>query len=352
VSPPPHRARTFAGVGLAAAALLVLWGLLAPAPAFQAWLIGFAFWSLVPIGALVLILIHALTGGRWGKALAAALAPAARAVPLLGLLFLPLAFGLPHLYPWAGDPNAAGGSVARLYLNPPAYLVRSAAALAGWAILSVAVLRPDLRRRQLIAGLGLVFHGLAISLVAVDWLLSIDPGFASSNFAADVAITQLLAALAWAALLQPEEDARAGPAADLAGLLLACVLGVLYLAYMQYVVSWYGGLPEKAAWYLRRGQGPWGWIALASFAFGALLPLLALLQRRVRRRPRLLRWVGASILLGLLLRTLWLLGPAFDPSILLAAALAAVAMGGLWIGLAYGPWRPAAAPGGEAARGA
>ena len=45
------------------------------------------------------------------------------------------------------------------------------------------------------AGLGLVFHGIVISLVAVDWILSIDSSFSSSAFAAAIAIQQLLSAL-------------------------------------------------------------------------------------------------------------------------------------------------------------
>lgn len=330
-------------VGLAAAVVLLLWGLREPTPVLQGWLIALAFWSGIAIGGLVLLLIEALTGGRWGEAMAPVLKPAARTLPLFVLLFLPLALGLRHLYPWAVDLSVTSPSVARLYLNPLAFWARSAMALVGWAVLSL----PVFRRRRLLAGLGLAFHGLAISLIAVDWLLSLDPRFTSSDFAAGVAIGQLLTAFAWAALLQPP-DAPPGPLSDLAGLMLACLLGALYLAYMQYVVSWYGNLPEKAAWYLHRSQGLWGWLALASLALGVVLPFLALLLRAVRRDPARLRWVGALVLLGVLLRIVWLVTPA--PTGLLAAALALVAIGGAWIGLAQGAWPEPA--GGEAIRGA
>ena len=97
--------------GVGAAALLLLLGLGVPAAAFQGWLVAFAFWSAIPIGALVLTLVHLLTGGRWEPA------PRPprwhrpiRSVPLLGLFFLPLCFGLGHLYPWASDPGAVAGA--------------------------------------------------------------------------------------------------------------------------------------------------------------------------------------------------------------------------------------------------
>ena len=162
-------------------------------------------------------MIHRLTGGRWETGAAAtAMAPAIRSVPLLGLFFLPLCFGLGHLYPWASDPGAVAGSVVRLYLNPPAYLARSAIALAGWSILALVVTSTNLRGPRLVAGLGLAFHGLAISLVAVDWAALGRSWVSSSDFAADVAVTQLLAALAWTALLQPG-DAPAGRTGDIWG---------------------------------------------------------------------------------------------------------------------------------------
>lgn len=72
----------------------------------RGWLVAWLVWSAVPVGSLVLMLIHGVTGGRWGEALAPALRPAAALVPLAGLAFLGVALGLPALYPWAAE---AGG---------------------------------------------------------------------------------------------------------------------------------------------------------------------------------------------------------------------------------------------------
>ena len=56
----------------------------------RGWLLAWLTWSAVPVGSLVLILIHRVTGGRWGEALAPALRPAAALVPLAALAFLGL----------------------------------------------------------------------------------------------------------------------------------------------------------------------------------------------------------------------------------------------------------------------
>jgi len=162
----------------------------APKTMLQGWLIAFVFISGIPIGSLVLLLIHRLTGGRWGPALAPVLRPAASMVPFIALIFVPLAFGLSGPYRWASDAAVLRPSVAHLYLNQPAFLLRSAVALTGWSVLSVFVVRRHCT--ALMAALGLVFHVAMMSLIAVDWILSVDSNFSSSSFAAALMIQQLL----------------------------------------------------------------------------------------------------------------------------------------------------------------
>ena len=73
---------------------------------FRGWLLAWIVWSAVPFGALVLVMIHAVTGGRWGAVLAPALRPATALVPLAALTFLGIALGLDAVYPWASGTGA------------------------------------------------------------------------------------------------------------------------------------------------------------------------------------------------------------------------------------------------------
>ena len=319
-------------LGFAAAVAGAAFLSLASAPVAQGWLVAFVFWSGIPVGSLVLLLIHRLTGGRWGERLAPALRPAASAAPLALLAFIPVAVGLEKIFPWAAHAGAVPPGVSH-YLNAPLFLARAVLALGGWSILAVLVVQG--RCTRLIAGLGLAFYGLTISLVSVDWILSIEPPFTSTAFAACIAIQQLLSALAFTALAAPEEpgDPATG---DLAGLILAALLGVVYIAFMSYVVAWYGNLPEKAAWYLRRGVDGWAWTIGAAVALGAALPFWLLLTSRVRRSRRALRLVGALVLLGVWLHVVWLLAPAFHPDAIVAAMIALAVLAFLSLGFARG----------------
>ncbi|TPG53168.1 hypothetical protein EAH89_17810 [Roseomonas nepalensis] len=343
-------------LGLAAAAALLAWALLArpmdwPAGVPAAgWLVGLVFWLAVSLGAVALIAIQALTGGRWGEALHPALRPASLLLPAFLPLAVPLFLALPTLYPWAADPGAAvHADVARLYLNPHGFVLRAFLALGGWSLLALllGLLRPGGLRR-LVAALGLVFHLAATTVLSLDWLLSLDPRFQSTAFGMAAVATQILLALAWAAALRPEP----GEAGDLAAMLLAASLGVLYLGFAQYLVAWYGDLPPKAEWFLRR-QG-WGWTALeaASVTLSALLPIGALLLARVRRRPAALARLGPAVMLGVLAHLVWIVAPAFGAAAVPAALLGVVAVGGLWVGLVDGPLAARLRPRQEVAHGA
>ena len=99
---------------LAIEGLLAVLGLFVPVePLLRGWLVAFAIWSPVPIGSMILLLIHCLTGGKWGQAAAPILRPAAALTPVVALAFVPVLVGLRHIYPWAADPSAIPADVAR-----------------------------------------------------------------------------------------------------------------------------------------------------------------------------------------------------------------------------------------------
>ncbi len=146
-------------------------------------------------------------------------------------------------------------------------------------------------------------------------------------------------ALAFIAVLAPGVDERVS--SDIGALLLAALLGVVYLEFMTYLIAWYGDLPEKAEWYLKRESGGWSVAIVLAFALGAALPFCILLSGKQRRSRNGLRWAGALVLLGTILHVCWLIVPAFDQqrSVLTEAGvvLAALCVSSFLIGGALSP---------------
>lgn len=291
---------------------------LAPTASFaHGWLSAFAFLSMIPIGSLAMLLVHGISGGRWGGDFAPVLAPAARAMPLFLLAFIPILWLRPLIYEWPA--HGVPVDVARDYFNPPFFALRTIVALVIWSILAWR----EVWKSQLWSGIALVIHGILITFVPADWILSLRPGSSSAGFGLGFGVEQMFAALAFAALLAPQgENPRANR--DLAGMMVTTLLGTVYFFYMQFIITWYGNIPEKVDWYVARTYGVWPVIAFFSFVLGSALPFLGVLHPWVRRSPMPMRWLGALVLTGIALHIAWLTIPAFGYGPVIPALLSLV----------------------------
>lgn len=333
---PGRQAWLAAGAIVAGAALLGA-AAINPQTAAAGYLVGFAFWSQVLVGSLSLVMIHRLTGGRWGEIIAPVMDPTSAAVALLLLLAVPLFIAIPVLYPWAQHQGAVKPDVLSYYLNRPFFIGRTVVALVGWTVFAWLLPRAGGWQGTILAAIGLVFHGLVISSIAIDWYLSLAAPFTSSSFGASIAFCCLAAALGWAALLAPVPETE--PAiGDVGGLLLAVALGITYIDFMALLVIWYGDLPREVAWFVERDRLPWSVVALAAFILLSVVPILALMLSRVRNGRGPVRVVGGIVLAGLAVYDAYLILPPFGAAALITATLALIAMGlGLALVIAENP---------------
>ncbi|MGN6570238.1 MAG: hypothetical protein ACTHLO_02360 [Pseudolabrys sp.] len=310
--------------------------LVAPKAAAGGWLAAFLFWSGIPLGGLLLMLIHALTGGRWGYRFAPEFIPSAAALPLMAFLSIPILAALPGFYPWVFGHGGVHADVHRWYLNAPFFIGRTAVAFVGWTALAFVLPRLAGPTQTIIAGLGLIFHGVAVSILGYDWVLSLAPHFTSSSFGATLAFAQLASALAWTAIVARDNgDPAFG---DLGGLLLAALLGLTYVNFMALLIVWYGDVPERVNWFVERTHALWIAFAVLAFLLVSVVPIFALFLGRWRRSPRALRPIAVVVLAGLALFDIYLVVPAFDPLALGAAAVAIVAIGALLVAFLAMPW--------------
>ena len=58
---------------------------------------------------MALVMLHHLTGGNWGICVRRFAEAAAMTLPLMLILFIPIAVGMHHLYPWARPSEVAVG---------------------------------------------------------------------------------------------------------------------------------------------------------------------------------------------------------------------------------------------------
>ncbi len=300
---------------------LIVGAVFRPQAAAAGWLAGFVFWASIPLGALGLIMIHRLVGGRWGEVIAPVLAVTARAVPLLWFGIIPIFVAIPVLFVWYGGEHARPDVLAH-YLNWPFYLLRGIAILGGFTVLSLTILR--LRAAVGLAAIGMIFFAVALTIAGLDWVLALEPGTYFTGFGAATAIEYLAAALAWTVLAFPDMPQQTRD--DMAGLMIATVLGSIYLNYMDFMIVWYGDVPSRIAWFLPRSAMPWKPFLVAALLFGGIGPLVGLLFGRTRFLGDGLKPAAISMLFGFSCYEIWQVLPPFG---VIAIPFAVAAMAGI-----------------------
>ena len=321
---------------------------------FRSWLLSYLFWFAIALGALPLVMLHHLVGGRWGFATRRILESATRTLPLMGILFVPLAFGIHSLYEWSDEAVVAQDIVLQhksSYLNTPFFLVRAVLYFAAWLILGWLLNRWSdeqdrsrdasiVKRFERLSAPGLIIYALTITFAATDWVMSLEPHWFSTIYGMMFMVGQTLTTLAFViailALLAdtPPLSGFLKPEIlnDLGNLLFAFIMLWAYLSFSQYLIIWSGNLPEEIPWYLRRSRGGWQWMAVALALFHFAIPFFLLLIRRYKRQRQVISSIAVAVVVMRFVDLMWLVVPAHEPAFrvhwLDLATLAGI--GGLW----------------------
>jgi len=322
---------------------------------FRSYLLAYLFWFAIALGALPLVMIHHLVGGRWGFVTRRILESATRTLPLMAVLFVPILLGIHHLYEWSHPDAAAHDSVLAHkspYLNTPFFIARTVFYFAVWLIFAWILNRwsdrqdatgdPSLIRRfQLLSGPGVVLYALTITFASIDWVMSLEPHWFSTIYGLIFMVGQVLSTLAFGiVILALIADAPPMPKflrpetlQDLGNLLFACVMLWAYLSFSQYLIIWSGNLPEDIPWYVRRSVGGWQWVAAVLALFHFAIPFLLLLVRRNKQKRKVVAAIAAAVILMRSVDLAWLIMPSYEAAVRIhwldLATLAGV--GGLWV---------------------
>ena len=350
------RSMVLGGLGFA---MTIAGFLMARETFLQSYLIAYIFWIGITLGSLAVLMVQYLSGGAWGLVARRILEAATRTWPLMALLFVPIAMNLPSLYVWARPEAAADKMIAAkmAYLNPQFFWARAALYFVVWGALIVTLNRwskeqddsapllpgPQDRRARVLSGIGLVLYVLTITLMSVDWVMSLDPHWYSTIFGILTLGGQGLATMAFTVLVlsklsrfKPMSDvASAENFHDLSKLMFAFTLLWAYFTLSQLLITWSANLPEEIPYYMKRFSGPWAPVSVAVLVGQFIVPFALLLSRSLKRTPAMVGRVAVLVLVMRIVDIALTIGPMVRPE---GAGLhwldfAAVAgMGLLWLG--------------------
>ena len=358
-SPLQRRALIVGAVGLV---LLLIGAVIDVRLFFQAYLVGFTFWTGIAVGSLALLMLQHLTGGGWGLVIRRILEASTRTIPLAIVLFVPIIIGSHWRYPWTDAEVLAQHPVVKFktpYLNLPFFTIRAAVFFGIWFLLAFMLNKWSLeqdrtgdrkfaKNMRIVSGPGMVILIFSVSFAAIDWFMSLEPEWSSTIygfvFVAAWSLSALAFTIAVIANLSKEEPMNRIVAPlhfqDLGKLLLALVMLWAYFAFSQFLIIWSGNLPEEIRYYIERIHGAWGVIivAVAILHFGA--PFLFLLSRSLKRNPRKLVMVALLVLVMRVVDLWWTLIPAFSSEhfplkTFWMYVISPIAIGGIWLGFFF-----------------
>jgi len=354
----PMRLALIVGV---AAGLLSVVGLFVSGPAsfFQAYLFAFMFWIGISLGSLALLLLHILTGNRWGLAIRRIVEAGAANIWVMAILFVPLFFGLSTLYTWARPADVAADPTLQLqswYLNLTFFIGRAVLYFIVWIVLALFANRSIARRAAAATGEpqaegnpglgagGLILYVLTMTFAAIDWIMSLQPFWSSSVYGLLTIFGQVMTAMAFAIMIlnlfpglslgkKWTHETTPIPYRDLGAMTVTLIMGWAYLAYFQLLIIWAGNLPHEVAWYITRTQGGWSYVGIFVALFQFAVPFLILISGRARHNLRVLAWMGGLLLFANLVNLFWNVKPAFYASFSInwLDFMVPIAIGGLWI---------------------
>ncbi|MDH3521097.1 MAG: hypothetical protein OEM49_11635 [Myxococcales bacterium] len=194
------------------------------------------------------------------------------------------------------------------------------------------------RRLGVLAPVICLVYAFGFSVVVFDQVMALQPAWFSTifgwyvlwgGFLSGVAATALISVLLRATTPGWKSEITAPRLHDLGKMVFAFSIFWMYLFFAQYLVIWYGNLPEETQFLQARLgtqflQDTWFWasarldepyvkLALIAWAACWIAPFLVLLGQRPKRTPWILGSVAAIVLVGFWLERNALVWPALVP---------------------------------------
>lgn len=329
---------------------------------FHSYLLAFIFWNGVALGCLALLMLQYMIRGSWGLVIRRLLEAGTRTLWLTAILFIPLIFGLKHIYPWL-NVEALSKEAQEVvherhaYLNAGFFVIRTAIYFLIWIVFTLVLNRfsseqdrtADRRLSKMstqVSGPGLAFYVLTVTFASIDWMMSLDPTWYSTIFGLIFVIGWVLSAFTLVIVVMVLLRDRlpfAGVVGksifhDLGKLLLAFVMVWAYFSFSQFLIIWSGNLPDEGKWYFERLEGGWQYLGLALVLLHFVLPFVLLLSRDLKRNPGRLMFVALLVFVMRFVDLYWVVIPAFShaghhPSVIstITNISATLGIGGIWL---------------------
>ena len=273
-----------------------------------AYVVGWTFIASISIAMLWLVLLHHLTRSRWStvvRRVAEAMTGAFPMIWLAGLGFiLPVLFGYKDLYFWADPAAREDPTIAHKlgWLSPGLFALRYV--IYGAVYIGISTYFAKKSREQddsgdpkisvtlrRASGPAMIAFSFTTCLLAFDVLMSLAPRWYSTIYGVTFWGSGNIAGFAALALivLWLQRNGRLVHSIneehyhDIGKWMFSFTFFWAYTAFSQFMLQWYGNMPEETNWYKYRMFGDWQWVSIAILVGYWAFPFVFLMSRWTKR---------------------------------------------------------------------
>ena len=250
-------------------------------------------------GATVLMAGAEISDGHWHKQLIPSVGALHYLIPVAMLLFI---VNIPQLsmYPWI-ESNG-------MWFNKNFFIARHLIVMAAMFVLCRVFIRNALRGAGVARFWAVLLVFLFVwhmSMIGIEWFMSIERPWFSTLFGAFVMVSAFLSGICTCALIvfgwRRRTDAPARLIQkSLGGLIFGFATFWAYFFFSQLIVIWYGNIPEETHYLVRRVgvHTPYSLVSKLVFIMIWMFPFVVLLSRKNKTRAHVTSALAIIIITG------------------------------------------------------
>lgn len=291
----------------------------------------FMFLVSLGVGSLALVALEYVVGASWSTPLRRVFEITASIVPFLIILVIPLFFGLSDLFSWTHADIVQGDAVLKSkepYLNLQFFAIRTAFCLLIWFVFYYFITKNSekqdetgdakLTKRNIRISVPFMpLFVITITIIAIDWMMSLEPRWYSTIYGLYFFAGTVGAALAVNTFISVKlkegsylvKELHNDNYYSLGTLMFAFIIFWAYIGFSQYLLIWYADIPEETFWLLQRWDGSWKYVSILLLFVHFVIPFLILVARSSKTNMQLLKFMAIWMLFAHALDLYWLIMP-------------------------------------------
>ena len=287
-------------------------------------LVNYYFLSL-SLGAAFFLAIQSISQSGWSVGFKRIPEAMMAYIPIAAAFFLLLFFGVHDLYSWSNEATISNDPVLQhksAYLNVPFFFLRLVTFFVLWIIftriirktsISEDLLNPHdqaavltlFKKNELFSKIFIFILAFTFSFSAFDWIMSLEPHWYSAIFALKNLVAAFLHGTSILALIVFILYKRGYlpflnkyHLHDFARYIFMLSIVWGYFWFAQFMIIWYGNIPEETAYYYIRWNETWKVMFFLEIGLNWGIPFLVLLPVKTSRNLTVISIVILFLIIG------------------------------------------------------